>query len=87
MRRIKHDRLEAEFFQVQKQASLRSSARGSEARKVLIAFEKKVEDSLALLQADVEDVTTETQEAVALQAELASILETMTRADVETRAR
>ena len=92
LRQVKHGRLEFEFFQVQKQASLRSGARGYDARKVLIAFEKKVEGSKALLnqddaEMDEETIAKETQEAVSLQSELLATLETMQQSELEARAK
>lgn len=47
LRHIKHERLERDFFEVQKTASLRSGARGWDARKVLIEYEKKMIESAA----------------------------------------
>ena len=46
-RQVRHERLQKDLFEVQKTAKLRSGARGSEARKVLIAYEKKVAESIA----------------------------------------
>ena len=48
LRKIRHERLEREFLEVEKAARLRSGARGWDARKVLIIYEKKVEESEAL---------------------------------------
>ena len=45
LRQVKHDRLKKELFELDKDAKLRSGARGWGARTTLIAFEKKVADS------------------------------------------
>ena len=47
MREVRHERLQRDFFEVEKAARLRSGARGYDARKVLITYEKKMEDSIA----------------------------------------
>ena len=89
-RQVKHWRLETEFFEVQKDAKLRSGARGFDARKVLIEYEKKFEESLAALDAEIsnESLQEDTKEAVDLHAELISQLEAIGKeADVETKAR
>ena len=44
-RQVKHDRLKKELFEHDKDARLRSGARGMAARKALIAFEKTVAES------------------------------------------
>ena len=48
LRTIRHKRLEREFREVEKAASLRSGARGYEARKVLIGYERRMEASNTL---------------------------------------
>jgi ATPase subunit of ABC transporter with duplicated ATPase domains len=48
LRRVKHERLLKQLFVVDKNARLRSGARGMAARKELIAFEKVVAESAAL---------------------------------------
>lgn len=45
-RQIRHERLRNELFEIQKAAKLRSGARGFDARKVLIAYEKRFEESV-----------------------------------------
>jgi hypothetical protein len=45
LRQIQHDRLEKELFELDKDARLRSGARGWASRTALIAFEKKVAES------------------------------------------
>ena len=44
-RQVRHSRLVRELLEVQNSASLKSGARGLQARKELIAIEKKVEES------------------------------------------
>lgn len=48
LRKVKHERLQKQLFVIDKNARLRSGARGSQARKELIAFEKVVAESAAL---------------------------------------
>lgn len=48
LRKVKHERLQKQLFVVDKNARLRSGARGMQARKELIAFEKVVAESAAL---------------------------------------
>lgn len=48
LRKVKHERLQKQLFVFDKNARLRSGARGSQARKELIAFEKVVAESAAL---------------------------------------
>lgn len=48
LRKVKHERLQKQLFVVDKNARLRSGARGMAARKELIAFEKVVAESAAL---------------------------------------
>lgn len=47
-RRLQHQRLDRQLFEVRKLASLRSGARGYQVRKELVAFEKKVAKSKEL---------------------------------------
>ena len=47
MRQVEHARMEEELFEAQKDAKLRSGARGYDSRKYLIAFEKKLEEATA----------------------------------------
>jgi len=44
-RRLLYTRLQRQLAEAQKNAALRSGARGSQARKELIVFEKKVEEA------------------------------------------
>lgn len=48
LRKVKHERLQKQLFVIDKNARLRSGARGMAARKELIAFEKVVAESTAL---------------------------------------
>lgn len=48
LRKVKHERLLKRLFVIDKNARLRSGARGMQARKELIAFEKVVAESTAL---------------------------------------
>ena len=47
LRRLKHERLLQKLFRLDKDARLRSGARGMAARKALVAFEKVVADSIS----------------------------------------
>ena len=91
-RQVRHERLRRELFEVQKAARLRSGARGSDARKTLIAYEKKFEDSAILVDQDEGEISSEaieeeTKAAVDLQAELQTQLELMQVSDIEAKAR
>ena len=44
-RRFKHEQLQEQYLDVEKNARLRSGARGSQARKDLISFEKRLAES------------------------------------------
>ena len=48
LRAVKHERNQRQLFLLDKDARLRSGARGKDARKALIAFEKVVDDSTEL---------------------------------------
>ena len=48
MRRLQHERLQRQFFEVEKTARLKSGSRGLEARKALNTFEKKISESARL---------------------------------------
>lgn len=60
MRSLKHDRLQKRLFRLDKEARLRSGARGLQARKALVAFEKVVaeSDTLYVVCAAHHEVTT-----------------------------
>ena len=91
-RDLSHADLERDFFEVQKMAKLRSGARGAEARKVLIEYERKMEASkanLEQLKEKIEDdvVEEETKKAVEMLEGLQTELSTMQTADVEAKGR
>lgn len=91
-RQVKHKRLEKQLFEMDKDARLRSGARGLQARKALTAFEKKVEESAArLAQTDSEitdaDLKEETEAALTLLTELQGQLEPARMADIDRKAR
>lgn len=50
LRRLKHERLQKKLFRLDKDARLRSGARGIQARKALVAFEKVVAESSTLYE-------------------------------------
>ncbi|KAK9322524.1 P-loop containing nucleoside triphosphate hydrolase protein [Lipomyces orientalis] len=89
MRHIRHNRILNEFSYAEKMARLRSGARGLQARKELVAMEKKVSESSALLLEDPSpsSVQQESQEAVDLLSSLQSELELMRVPDLEAKAR
>ena len=73
-------------------ARLRSGARGSDARKMLLTYEKKVEDSAEALKSVNEDLPNdqleqETTGAIDMLGQLQSELETMKLGDVSEKAR
>ncbi|KAL2278615.1 hypothetical protein FJTKL_14334 [Diaporthe vaccinii] len=91
LRKVKHERLQKQLFVVDKNARLRSGARGMQARKELIAFEKIVAESAALQEQKDEEISNETleaeiQEATVLLAELQVQVEPSKIADIESRA-
>ncbi|KAK9371492.1 P-loop containing nucleoside triphosphate hydrolase protein [Lipomyces chichibuensis] len=89
MRQVRHDRLLKEFSYVEKMARLRSGARGLQARKELVAMEKKVSESSALLLAKPSSSTLQqdSQEAVDILSLLQSELDMMQATDLEAKAR
>ncbi|KAK1252804.1 hypothetical protein MKX08_003991 [Trichoderma sp. CBMAI-0020] len=92
LRGLKHEKLQKRLFLVDKEARMRSGARGLQARKALVAFEKVVADSQALLdQPEVEisadALQTETQEAADMLADLQIQIEPSRLAQIEVEAR
>ncbi|KAH8698631.1 putative ABC ATPase [Talaromyces proteolyticus] len=92
IRKLRHEELEKQLFLAQKNASLRSGARGLQARKELKSVETKVAVSRGLLNEDkdsinAESITADTQAAVDLLEELQSQYETMKVVDIEQQAR
>ncbi|KAK2613708.1 hypothetical protein N8I77_000600 [Diaporthe amygdali] len=91
LRKVKHERLLKRLFVTDKNARLRSGARGMQARKELIAFEKVVAESTALQEQKYEEISSETleaevQEATGMLAELQVQVEPSKLADIESRA-
>ncbi|KAL4809294.1 P-loop containing nucleoside triphosphate hydrolase protein [Aspergillus unguis] len=92
IRRIRHEDVEKELFLAQKNASLKSGARGLQARKELKAVEAKVKASKELFEQakegiDAETVKQETQAAMETLQDLQSQIEAMKLIDVEQQAR
>lgn len=92
LRSLKHEKLQKRLFLVDKEARLRSGARGLQARKALVAFEKVVADSQALLdqpddEISAEALQTETQEAADMLTDLQSQIEPSRLAQIEVQAR
>ncbi|RCI09677.1 hypothetical protein L249_3789 [Ophiocordyceps polyrhachis-furcata BCC 54312] len=92
LRALKHERLRKRLFLLDKEARLRSGARGSQARKALVAFEKVVAESEAMLQQPSEDmaadlVQAETLETTDLLAQLQLQVEPSRVERTESRAR
>lgn len=92
LRNLKHGKLQQRLFLVDKEARLRSGARGLQARKALVAFEKIVADSQALLdqpddEVSAEALQAETQEAADMLADLQSQIEPSRLAQIEIQAR
>ncbi|KHN98059.1 ABC transporter-like protein [Metarhizium album ARSEF 1941] len=92
LRSLKHHRLQKRLFRMDKEARLRSGARGVQARKALVAFEKVVAESDAMINQSSDDISpgtrqAETQEAADMLAELQIHLEPSRIAQTETRAR
>ena len=91
-RKIKHEELLREFKEVEQMARLRSGARGFDARKVLLTYEKKVQDSEEGVKAVNEDLPNDELErdttgAIDLLGQLQIELETMKLEDVSEKAR
>ncbi|POS78372.1 ABC transporter [Diaporthe helianthi] len=91
LRKVKHERLQKQLFVIDKNARLRSGARGMAARKELIAFEKVVAESAGLQEQKDEEIPNNTveaeiQEATDLLAELQVQLEPSKIADIKSRA-
>ncbi|KAJ5625183.1 hypothetical protein N7510_001492 [Penicillium lagena] len=92
IRNIRFQQMEKQLFLAHKNASLKSGARGLQARKDLKAAELKVDTSRELLsqeanQIDAETVQTDTQAAVETLQDLQSRLEDMKLSDMEQQAR
>ncbi|KAJ5226429.1 hypothetical protein N7468_007654 [Penicillium chermesinum] len=92
IRKVKHEQAQKRLFLADKNANLKSGARGLVARKDLKAAELNLESMQRLLEQDLEAVDAETiqadtQEAVEELHNLQSRLEDMKLADVEKEAR
>jgi len=92
LRKLRHERMQKRLFVLDKDARLRSGARGLQARKALSEFEKQVAASVALQDQPEDEIPaqvlqTETQEAVDLLAELQIQVEPSRLADIESRAK
>ncbi|EHK43218.1 uncharacterized protein TrAtP1_001575 [Trichoderma atroviride] len=92
LRGLKHEKLQKRLFLVDKEARMRSGARGLQARKALVAFEKVVADSQALLDQPEDEISAdalqaETQEAADMLADLQIQIEPSRLAQIEVEAR
>lgn len=92
IRKVRHDKTEKELFLAQKNASLKSGARGLQARKDLKAAETRFEASLELLHQEKESIEAETvqedtQAAMDTLQELQAQFEAMKLVDIEQQAR
>ncbi|TAQ85352.1 hypothetical protein B7494_g6315 [Chlorociboria aeruginascens] len=91
-RQVQHEHLMRELFEHDKDARLRSGARGMAARKALIAFEKRVAESNERVGQKNEEIDEailkeETNAAIDLLAELQAQLEPTRIAEIEVKAR
>ncbi|KFY29123.1 hypothetical protein V493_02529 [Pseudogymnoascus sp. VKM F-4281 (FW-2241)] len=91
-RQMRYNRLNRELLEVQNNAYRRSGARGSQARKDLIAFEKEVAEATEKLEEEITDaespeIQDEFLTASSLLVDLEAELETMPLPALETRAR
>ncbi|KAH7119710.1 ABC transporter ATP-binding protein uup-1 [Dendryphion nanum] len=91
-RQLNHERLEMQLKEAHRIAERRSGARGKLARKDLIKFEVRVEESKAKLEQDESAVdasalSAETQAAADFLANVQSTLELMDASDAELKAR
>ncbi|KAG9259075.1 P-loop containing nucleoside triphosphate hydrolase protein [Emericellopsis atlantica] len=92
LRKVKHERLQQKLFRLDKDARLRSGARGMAARKALVAFEKVVAESDGLIEQPGDEISSETlqaetQEAVDMLADLQLQIEPTRLLEVESRAK
>ncbi|CAK7262805.1 hypothetical protein SEPCBS57363_000231 [Sporothrix epigloea] len=92
LRKLRLERLQKRLFVLDKNARLRSGARGMQARKALTALEKTVAEATASWQQDDSDITAEmlhaeTQEAADLLADLQIQAEPARLAHIESRAK
>ncbi|EAW22222.1 ABC-F family ATP-binding cassette domain-containing protein [Aspergillus fischeri NRRL 181] len=92
IRRVRHDEIEKQLFLAQKNASLKSGARGLQARKDLKAAEARYEASKELVEQsdqpiDADALKAETQAAMDTLQELQAQFEVMKLVDIEKQAR
>ncbi|KAG6107919.1 hypothetical protein E4U31_008100 [Claviceps sp. LM219 group G6] len=92
LRSLKHDRLQKRLFRQDKDARLRSGARGLQARKALVALEKVVANSEIMInqpdsEIGPETLQLETQEAVDMLADLQSQVEPSRLSQIESKAK
>ncbi|KAL4909924.1 hypothetical protein BDW74DRAFT_45813 [Aspergillus multicolor] len=92
IRRLRRDDIEKQLFHAQRNASLKSGARGLQARKELKAVESKLQASKELLEQvkediDAEVIQQETQNAMNTFHDLQSQFEAMKLIDIEQQAR
>ncbi|GAB1316640.1 ABC transporter domain-containing protein [Madurella fahalii] len=92
LRKLRHERMQKRLFVLDKDARLRSGARGLQARKALVEYEKLVAQSAALNDQPADDISsetlqTETQEAADVLADLELQVEPSRMADIESSAK
>lgn len=92
LRGLKYDRMQRHLFRLDKDARLRSGARGFDARKALKEYEKEITDAEAYLKQPPEEISPETlqveiQEAVDMLEELKLQVEPSRLAEIEGSAR
>ncbi|KAF7560622.1 hypothetical protein G7046_g3545 [Stylonectria norvegica] len=92
LRHLKYKRHEKHLFQLDKDARLRSGARGKQARKALVEHEKTVANSKILLEQPNEAITAETfqaetQEAIAMLADLQLQIDPKRTSDTKSKAK
>ncbi|KAF4343099.1 positive effector GCN20 [Fusarium beomiforme] len=92
LRLLKHKKYQERLFRLDKDARLRSGARGMQARKALTAFEKVVAESNELLGQSNEDISpgtlqAETQEAVDMLADLQLQVDSTRVSEIESKAK
>ncbi|KAI2465577.1 P-loop containing nucleoside triphosphate hydrolase protein [Annulohypoxylon bovei var. microspora] len=91
-RKVHHERLQKELFLKDKDARLRSGTRGMQARKALVAMEKKVAKFQLQYEENDEDISSETlaketSEAADMLADLQLQIEPSKLADTESKAK
>ncbi|KAK0643241.1 ABC transporter [Cercophora newfieldiana] len=92
LRKLRHERMQKRLFILDKDARLRSGARGLQARKALFEFEKQIAESAALTEQPENEISAdtlkrETQEAADMLADLQIQVEPSRLADIESRAK